>query len=352
VGYGYWGSKHVRVLQGIPDVEVTVVDSSPARLAEARAAFPAAGAARQLDEVLADLDSVVVATPPGSHGAVALPALQAAKHTLVEKPLATSVADAELLVETASVNDVRLMVGHTFEYNAAVWKLKEIINSGTLGRVFYIDAARLSLGLYQNDIDVVWDLAPHDISIVTYLLDELPESVSVWTQRNIGVHADVAYLRLEFAQARTLAFIHVSWLDPCKVRRLTVVGEQKMAVYNDLSDNERIRIYDVGVDQIGMDADGATHAMPVTYRTGDILSPHVSFREPLLVQDSHFINCIRTGRRPDTPGERGVDIVRVLAAADRAKTNGRSAISRRLPLDLVAVSSAPPGVGAAIKAGL
>jgi predicted dehydrogenase len=251
-------------------------------------------------------------------------AFAAGKHVLVEKPLATSVKDAEALVSTAAVNNVHLVVGHTFEYNAAVRQLRDIIRSGELGRVLYIDSARLSLGLYQRDVNVIWDLAPHDISITSFLLDELPIAASVWAQRNIGPwREDVAYLRLDFPT--THAFVHVSWLNPNKVRRTTVVGERRMAIYDDMSDNERIRIYDIGVDPTEIDNPHLAHEMPVTYRTGDIISPFVPFREPLMVQDEEFVECIRTGLPSTTPGERGLDIVRVLAATDVALATGRTA---------------------------
>jgi predicted dehydrogenase len=324
VGYGYWGSKHVRVLSSLPDVDVTVVDASPARLAEAAAYYPAARFARLLEATLDDIDAVVVATPPAEHCAVTELASEAGKHALVEKPLTTSVQEAELLVESAARNGTVLMVGHTFEYNPAVWKLKEIVQAGTLGRILYINAQRLSLGRYQRDVNVVWDLAPHDLSIVSFLLDDIPSDATVWADRNIGLrHADVAYLRLDFERAATHAFIHVSWLNPNKVRQVTVVGERRMAVYDDLSDNERIRIYDIGVDPRDIDEPGTSHAMPVSYRTGDITSPYIPFQEPLLLQDRHFVECARTGKPPDTPGQRGLDIVRVLAASDIALATGR-----------------------------
>ncbi len=326
VGYGYWGSKHMRVLSSMPGVQVTIVEQDPERIAEARRSYPAAESAHRLDDVLQQVDAVVVATPPSAHAEVALQALRHGRHVLVEKPLATTVNDAEQMVDSAAANGVHLMAGHTFEYNAAVWKLKEIIDSGELGRILYIDAARLSLGRYQRDCNVIWDLAPHDISIVSYLLGEFPRTTCVWAKRHVGHrHADVAYLRLDFEQAATHAFVHVSWLDPCRVRRVTVVGERKMAVYNDMSDNERIRIYDIGVDPADPEDHGESHAMPVSYRNGDIVSPFVQFNEPLLVQDSHFIECIRTGAKPNTPGERGLDIVRVLAATDVAEATGRPA---------------------------
>jgi predicted dehydrogenase len=317
VGYGYWGSKHVRVLSSTPGVEVTIVDSQPARLTEAAAHYPSARLALNLGDVLDDIDAVVVATPPGSHAAVAHRALEAGKHVLVEKPLATSVEDAERLVKAAAEHGRHLMVGHTFEYNAAVWKLRELVRSGALGRILYVDTARLSLGRYQSDVNVIWDLAPHDISIVSYILDEVPSCATVWAHSHISrQHADVAYLRLDFPQSQTRAYVHVSWLTPNKVRQVTVVGEKKMAVYDDMSDNERIRIYDIGVDVHEIDEPTEAHALPVSYRTGDIVSPYIAFQEPLMVQDQHFVECMRTGKRPDTPGERGVEIVRVLAATD------------------------------------
>jgi predicted dehydrogenase len=325
VGYGYWGSKHVRVLSTMPDVAVTVVDTDMDRLEEAAATYPSVeSTATDLDDVLDRVDAVLVATQPASHAAVALKALTAGKHALVEKPLATSVADAEAMVAAAEVNGVNLTVGHTFEYNPAVRRLREIIRSGELGRVLYVDSARLSLGLYQRDVNVIWDLAPHDISITSYLLDDLPVATSVWAHRNIGLwREDVAYLRLDFPT--THAFVHVSWLNPDKVRRTTVVGERRMAIYDDMSDNERIRIYDIGVEPREIDNPHMAHEVPMSYRTGDIISPYVPFREPLMVQDREFVDSIRAGVQSPTPGERGLEIVRVLEATDVALATGRTA---------------------------
>lgn len=324
VGYGYWGSKHVRVLSTMPDVAVTVIDSDKRRLDEAAAHYPSIETAvRDLDEVMDRIDAVLVATPPVDHVDVTLRALNAGKHVLVEKPLATSVADAEAMVAAAHANNVHLVVGHTFEYNPAVRQLRDIIRSGELGRVLYVDSARLSLGLYRRDVNVIWDLAPHDISIVSYLLDEMPVAASVWAQRNIGPwREDVAYLKLDFPS--THAFVHVSWLNPRKVRRTTVVGDRRMAVYDDMSDNERIRIFDIGVDPGTIDDPHMAHEMPLSYRTGDIISPFVPFREPLMVQNREFVDTIVAGTPSTTPGERGLDIVRVLAATDVALATGRT----------------------------
>jgi predicted dehydrogenase len=320
VGYGYWGSKHVRVLNGLPDVNVVVIDPDTTRLAEAQRVHGPLRTATSLAQCLDDVEAVVVAAPPGAHASLAMAALDAGKGVLVEKPLATSVADAEAMVDLARSRRSLLMVGHTFEYNPAVWKLKELVDSGELGRILYIDTARLDLGRYQTDCNVIWDLAPHDISIVSYLLDEMPDETAVWARRHVGRrHADVAYLRMNFARQGVSAYVHVSWLDPCKVRRVTVVGERKMAVYNDLSDNERIRVYDIGVDALELDD---VHAMPVSYRNGDIVSPYIQFAEPLLVQDTHFVESLRTGRPTSTPGERGLDVVRVLASTDEMASPG------------------------------
>ena len=326
VGFGYWGAKHVRVLSSTPGVAVTVVDADEERLAEAQSRYPAARLATDLDGVLDDVHAVVVATPPHSHFPLARRALESGRHVLVEKPLTTSVEKGEELVATAARHGVSLMVGHTFEYNAAVWKLRDLVRAGTLGRILSVDTARLSLGRYQSDVNVIWDLAPHDISIVSLILGEMPSAAAVWAHRNMGgPHADVAYVRLDFARARTQAFLHVSWLNPNKIRRVTVVGEKMMAVYDDMSDNERIRIYDIGVDPADIDNPHMAHEMPVTYRTGNIISPFVPFREPLLVQDREFVDSIRSGVRSATPGERGLDIVRVLASTDVSMETGKGA---------------------------
>jgi len=311
------------VLSGLPDVELTCIDNRGDRLGEAGTHFPTARLASSLTEVEDDLDAVIIATPPRSHSEVALRALRAGLHTLVEKPLATSVADAEAIVEAADQAALTLMVGHTFAYNSAVRMLKDIVRSGELGRILYVDTARLNLGIYQADCNVIWDLAPHDISILTYLLDETPDTITVWAQRTVGgLQEDVAYVRLDFPSAP--AYVRLSWLDPNKIRKVTVVGERKMAVYDDLSDTRRIQIYDRGVNLCPI-GDGPAPPMPISYRTGDITSPYVEFVEPLRVQDSHFIDCVRNGSRPQTSGAQGLEIVRVLAASDESIATGAPA---------------------------
>ena len=312
VGCGYWGSKHARVLHTLDEVEQVVhVDACRDRLAGLARAFPSAAAFGTLAEALPHVDAVVIATPPTTHVPLALSAVAAGKHVLVEKPLATSSADARRLLEAADEAGRTLMAGHTFEYNAAVWKLRQLVQSNELGDLYYIDTARLSLGKYQSDVNVVMDLAPHDISIVNHVLGRQPVAVDAWGSRHAH-HSfeDVAYLRLYYEDHGLAANIHVSWLDPCKVRRLTVVGSKKMAVYDDLAVEERLRIHDKGV-LLPPDRQDLTQP-PMSYRYGDITVPFLPFEEPLLLQDRHFVRCALEGTRPHTDGHNGLAVVEVL----------------------------------------
>jgi predicted dehydrogenase len=314
VGCGYWGSKHVRVLHATEGVEhVVVVDAIETRLAGLARQFPDISRFTSMAAALPYVDAVVIATPPRTHVALGLEAIAAGKHVLVEKPLATTTMDARRLIAAADRAGVVLMVGHTFEYNPAVWKLRELVRNRVLGDVYYIDSARLNLGLYQSDVNVILDLAPHDVSIINHVLGELPIGVQAWATRHAhSQFEDVAYLRLIYADERLAANIHVSWLDPCKVRRVTAVGSDKMAVYDDLDADERIRIMDKGVSpNIGDDLSQP----PMSYRYGDITSPYVAADEPLAVQDAHFARCIASGARPNTDGANGLAVVEILEAA-------------------------------------
>ncbi|HEY6748320.1 MAG TPA: Gfo/Idh/MocA family oxidoreductase [Mycobacteriales bacterium] len=323
VGCGYWGSKHARVLHTLDEVEQVVhVDACRDRLAGLARAFPSAASFGTLAEALPRVDAVVIATPPTTHVPLALSALAAGKHVLVEKPLATTSADARRLIEAAAESDRTLMAGHTFEYNSAVWKLRQLIQGDELGDVYYIDTARLSLGKYQSDVNVVMDLAPHDISIVNHVLGRLPVAVDAWGSRHAH-HSfeDVAYLRLYYEDPRLAANIHVSWLDPCKVRRMTVVGSRKMAVYDDLAVEERLRIHDKGVLRAADCAD--LTQPPMSYRYGDITVPFLPFEEPLLLQDRHFVRCALEGTRPRTDGQNGLAVVEVLETVQLSLREGR-----------------------------
>ncbi len=327
VGCGYWGSKHVRVVHAADSVaEVVLVDTRADRLQNLARSHKNAVSFATLTQALPHVDAVIVATPPSTHVATALDAIAAGKHVLVEKPLALDSASARQLVAAAEDAGVILMVGHTFEYNPAVRKLRELVRNHELGDPYYIDSARLNLGLYQHDVNVILDLAPHDVSIINHVLGRKPVAVQAWASRHAHRRfEDVAYLRLfydDFFDGHGLsANIHVSWLDPCKVRRVTAVGSRKMAVYDDLATEERIRILDRGVFAPS-EGDDLTQP-PMSYRYGDIVVPFISPDEPLAVQDRHFFECIATGARPLTDGQNGLAVVEALEAAELSRRLGR-----------------------------
>lgn len=320
VGLGYWGSKHVRVMSSLPTVDRVVgIDLREDRRRAMEGAFPGLEGAETMEEALASVDAVVIATSPRSHYPLAAAALRAGKHVLVEKPLTIDSADARDLVRIAEEERVTLMVGHTFEHNAAVHALREIITSGDIGRLLYVNASRVNLGLFQTDCDVIWDLAPHDVSILNLLFGRAPDEVHAWgsDHLNLGM-VDNAYVGLRYGEAQ--AMIHVSWLNPHKERRITVVGSQKMAVYDDLADDHRLRIYDKGVSAAEL-VDEST--APLSYRYGDIVSPYIPFPEPLMTEDRHFLECARTGATPTSSGAVGLAVVEVLEAASESLVTGR-----------------------------
>lgn len=322
-GCGYWGSKHVRVLNSMRDVkDVAVIDQSPRIRDAMQTAFPNAHAFADLQSALPHIDALVVAVPAQRHAEVALEAIRNGKHVLVEKPLATSVEQAHLLIREAARANVVLMTGHTFSFNPAVRELKRRMDRGDLGQIYYIHSARLNLGLYRPDVNVVWDLAPHDISILNYLLQSTPTRVSAWgASHAFGGLEDLAIARLEYEERRVTGYIHVSWLDPDKVRRVTVVGSGKMAVYNDMIE-ERLRIFDRGVERQRPEL--PLHEQPLSYRYGDIISPHIPLAEPLAVEDKHFVDCICSGSVPEEDGWDGLSVVAVLEAIDQSLRTGQS----------------------------
>ncbi len=322
VGFGYWGPKLARNFSEIPEADLAwVVDRDEARLTKAQGQYPGLRVGTDYDQMLAsDVEAVVVATPIRTHYALAKAALLAGKHVLVEKPLTASSAEAEELIRLAEARGLTLMVGHTFIYNNAVRLLREVVAGGEIGDVCYVDTARLNLGLFQNDINVVWDLAPHDISILLYVLGQDPLVVSARGKCTVLPNIqDVAYIEFRFPND-LLAHSHLSWLDPCKVRRVTIVGTKKMVVYNDVQDTEKIRIYDKGV-QHPYETD-RFNDFHLTYRYGSVTIPHIPLQEPLNVQCRHFLECIRTGNRPMTDGYSGLTVVRVLEAIDRSLARG------------------------------
>jgi predicted dehydrogenase len=315
VGVGYWGSRHVRVLRSTTGVaSVVAVDPRFTRInGSGHEVDHGVPAYADIDEALAHVDALIIATPPATHAALGLKAIAAGKHVLIEKPMATNAEEAWSLMQAAESAGVVLMPGHTFEHNAAVHKLRDIVRRGELGRLFYLDCARLNLGLYQSDVNVILDLAPHDISIANFVLGSRPTTITAWGARHVHPEfEDVAYLRLDYADLGVRVNLHVSWLDPHKVRRITVVGSKKMVVYNDMADGERIRIYDKSAVPPG---EGDGPLSQVAYHLGDVVSPFVAFAEPLAVQDQHFVDCIANGSRPSVDGSSGLAVVQALEAA-------------------------------------
>ena len=317
VGCGYWGPQLIRNFNELRTSElVAVAERRPDRLDYVIEHYRQVTPLADYQELLRqDIDAVVVATPIQTHFALARAALLAGKHVLVEKPLATSVQDALELKRLAAERNLVIMVGHTFLYNPAVRELRRLVASGELGEIYYLDAARLNLGQFQREVDVIWDLAPHDISILCYVLQRRVKRVSARGSACVqpGVH-DVAYLELLF-EGDIRAQIHVSWLDPCKVRRLTIVGDRKMAVYNDTSFTEKIRIYNTGVEPPITDNFGE---FQLSYRYGEMTAPYIPWQEPLRLQCEHFLSCVQSGATPETDVDHGIEVVAVLEAATRS----------------------------------
>jgi predicted dehydrogenase len=312
IGWGYWGPKIARNLNSIPYASVTyVADADAHRLTSLAKSQPSIKTTTEAEDIFrSNVDAVIIATPVSTHFTLACRALLHGKHVLVEKPLTASVSEAEELVALAREQKRVLMAGHTFEYNPAVNELRKLVQSGELGKIYCIEAERVNLGLFRHDINVIWDLAPHDISILLYLLDKKPERIKVQAHAHVQSHIeDVAHLDLEFADGMN-AHIHVSWLHPCKIRRVTVIGDARMVVYDDTNPAEMIRIYNKGAD---------VHADPVvSYRFGEITIPHIDWIEPLHLECEDFANAIRRGTQPRASGEVGLEVVKVLAAAQEA----------------------------------
>lgn len=316
IGCGYWGPNIIRNFSQMSRTEVSrVCDLDQERLAHIRRLYPTIQTSTLYQEIINDPDIqvVAVAAPINTHYEFAKQALKQGKHVFVEKPLAASSQEAEELISLARDTGRKLMVGHTFLYTSAVRKIKEIIDSGELGEIYYINAQRLNLGLFQKDYNVVWDLAPHDISIVLYLLDKEPVSVQSFGACHINpVIEDVATLALDFGN-NLIAFLQMSWLDPDKVRKMTVVGSKKMLVYDDIQPAEKIRIYDKGVE--GPKYYDSFAEFHYSYKYGDVLIPKIDGGEPLQTELEHFIDCILEDKTPLTNGENGLQVLRVIEQA-------------------------------------
>ena len=324
IGYGYWGPHLVRNLGAMPNSAVRfVADLDAGRLAQAAQAFnaPQLTFTKDANDLFTSdtLDAVIVATPVRSHFALAKQALLAGKHVFVEKPLAVTVAEVEELVALARERGLKLMVGYTFLYHSSVRALRRMLQEDELGKLYYIDAQRLNLGQYRPDVNVVWDLAPHDISMLRYLLDMDPVSVRADGVSHVapGIE-DVAYIHLRYPGS-LFAHLQVSWLHPTKVRRFTLVGNRKMALYDDVDPQDKVRIYDRGVDHHAALPHSTTfEEFHLSYRNGAITIPTIQFAEPLRVACDHFAHCIRSGETPQTDGEWSLPITSTLVAIERS----------------------------------
>jgi len=316
VGCGYWGPNLIRNFKSLPDCDLTdLCDVSTARLKHLKSLYPDVTTHASFEEMLngRELDAIVISTPVHLHHKLAMQSLNAGKHVMIEKPMASSVVQCEEMAAVARKKKLTLMVGHTFLYSPHVRKIKEIIKSGDIGDILYITSRRLNLGLFQKDINVVWDLAPHDISIIQYLMEEMPVSVNCQGNAHVtkGIE-DISNMTLTFSSGR-YATVQTSWLDPRKVREITIVGSKRMIVYDDLQPLHKITIYDQRVEKPPHYDTFAE--FQYAYHYGDVYSPYVKQDEPLKIECRHFLDCIRTGDDPITSAEQATGVVRILEAS-------------------------------------
>ena len=332
VGCGYWGPNLIRNFSEVEEATVvSCCDMREERLKFIKKRYPSIHVTQDVNEIFADtgVDAIAIATPVTTHFPLARRALEAGKHVLVEKPLAASSDECKKLIELAEGKGKKLMVGHTFEYSGPVIKMRELIASGDIGEVFYLESNRVNLGLFQEDINVIWDLAPHDLSIMHYVLKKTPEMVMAIGRDHINPGmANIAYITLIFSGG-LIGHVTVSWLAPVKYRRTVVCGSQKMIVYDDIEPVEKIKIFDKGVE---LPADPqALMEKQFIYRTGDMFAPKLDATESLKVECTHFINCIIEGKTPRSDGISGLRVVSALEAADQSARKGGAPIKITIP---------------------
>lgn len=321
-GYGYWGPNLVRNFVQHPGARlVAVCDTRPDRLAECAVRTPGAATTASYDEILSDasVDAVAIATPVSTHHALAMQALRAGKHVLIEKPMTRTTQEADELIREAAASNLVLMVDHVFVYTAAVRKIRELIDSGELGEILYFDGVRANLGLFQRDVNVIWDLAPHDLSILRYLVDAEPVAVSAVGLGHLrGGLEDIAYLTV-FYDRPLIAHVHVNWLAPVKVRTILIGGSKKMVVYDDTEADEKIKVYDKGVS---LSSESDERAIRVSYRAGDMWAPRLERYEALAKVVDHFLDCIESGVPCLTGGTAGRQVLRILEMSEVSLRQG------------------------------
>lgn len=316
VGYGYWGPNLVRNFSSSEFTRVLgVSDLDPGKLAASERLYPNMATTSDFRDLLRNpkIDAVVIATPVHTHYDLALSALRAGKHVLVEKPLAPTSEQVRRLIDEADKRNLTLMVDHTFLYTSAVQKIRELLHEGALGELYYYDSIRSSLGLFQRDVNVIWDLAVHDISIIQYILNEEPVAVSATGSSHVaGSPENMAHITI-FFQSKCVAHVSVNWLSPIKVRQTFIGGSRKMIVYDDVEPTEKIKVYDKGITVNG--SSEKAHQLRIGYRAGDMWAPHISTKEALQTEVEHFVDCLRNGKTPISSGASGLHVVEILEAA-------------------------------------
>ncbi|HLZ70659.1 MAG TPA: Gfo/Idh/MocA family oxidoreductase [Dehalococcoidia bacterium] len=332
VGAGYWGPNLIRNFAQLGDARVVAVcDQQPQRLQTIARRYPSVALTTDFSDMLADpaVEAVAIATPVSSHATLARQALLAGKHVLIEKPMTASVADAEMLVDLACQRRLTLMVDHTFIYTGAVQRIKQLVATEELGDLYYYDSVRVSLGAFQQDVSVVWDLAAHDLSIIDYIVPAKAQRISALAAAHFpGGVADVAYLTLQFDN-NLIAHFHVNWLSPVKVRQVLIGGNRRMVLYDDIEPTEKVKVYDRGVLWTN-DPSDLRRTVNVAYRLGDMYAPRLDQTEALEVECAHFIDCVRSGSTPQSDGEAGLRVVRLLAAAEQSlRDDGRPQVLSR-----------------------
>lgn len=317
VGYGYWGPNVVRNLDQYDGSEVvTVCDKSPAARKRIHKAYPHIGVVSETADLLSstEIDAVAIVTPVWTHYELTKAALENGKHVFVEKPFTSDSAQAEELIELAEKKNLKIMVDHTFLFTGAVKKIGQLLDEGALGNIYYYDSTRVNLGLFQHDVNVIWDLAPHDLSIIDHLIKETPEAVSATGQSHLNGHEDVAFITVYFPN-KIIAHINVNWLSPVKVRTTLIGCEKKMLVWNDLEADEKIKVYDKGVH---ISSREGLYNLLVNYRSGDMWSPQVEQIEALKQELAYFVDCIANNQTPFNDGAAGLRVVRLLEAANQS----------------------------------
>jgi predicted dehydrogenase len=315
IGYGYWGPNVVRNLDRLDEAEVVAVcDRSAAARKKVAKAYPDVLVTDDPAELMSspEIDAIAVVTPVWTHYELAKAALENGKHVFVEKPFTSNAAQAQELIDLAARKNLKIMVDHTFLFTGAVTKIKQLLQDGALGKLYYYDSTRVNLGLFQHDVNVVWDLAPHDLSIIDHLIQDTPEAISATGQTHLNGHEDVAFITLYFPD-KVIAHINVNWLSPVKVRTTLIGGEKKMLVWNDLEADEKIKIYDKGVNITSREG---LYNLLVNYRSGDMWAPQIEQVEALTRELAYFVTCIVKDETPVNDGEAGLRVVKMLEAAN------------------------------------